>query len=257
MTKNSTQPAKNGGLPPKVLLVAQLRSTIDTMSAKELRFELQNLLSNFPDIAQELENRLLVQGKDVVRYHRDSDSENKTESSESSDSEDYEDYYEDHESDDIDASEDGAVSKSNGKSREPKPIKPISVGDKEYTSRYAKCENCKEFFDVTANWRGACFWHPGQKEVDDDSYIWNDHDDRCHGPPSAFENDPSYADGFMWDCCDESGDHAGCKQTKHKAAVNVIVPLPLPSPPPKKAPKRKAEEPIVTVAPKKKKGSRK
>lgn len=53
--------------------------------------------------------------------------------------------------------------------------------------------------------------------VDYDSSTWDDHDERCHGPYDSFENDPTYAEGFIWQCCEESGDHPGCKKTKHKA----------------------------------------
>lgn len=54
------------------------------------------------------------------------------------------------------------------------------------------------------------------------------------------------ASGFLWTCCDEQGDNPGCKSTKHKAPINLIV---------KKAPvvalrrvqKRKAVEAIQIV----------
>ncbi|KAK5738027.1 hypothetical protein LTR17_006270 [Elasticomyces elasticus] len=52
--------------------------------------------------------------------------------------------------------------------------------------------------------------HPGEKEVDYDSDIWADHDDRCHGYPEALVNDPDYAWGMKWSCCGRSGDEGAC-----------------------------------------------
>jgi hypothetical protein len=78
------------------------------------------------------------------------------------------------------------------------------------------------------------------KMVDYESDFWADHDVRCHGPYEAFKDDPNYAEGFMWECCDKSGDDEGCKSTKHKAKVNLVVPAPPPVLAPSK--KRKAEE---------------
>ena len=76
---------------------------------------------------------MLVRGKDVVRYHVDTESED-DESSESEESESQSD------------AGDGST---------------IAIGDDEYTSRMAICENCKQEFDVTLNDRGDCVWHPG------------------------------------------------------------------------------------------------
>ncbi|KAK4951950.1 hypothetical protein LTR10_009870 [Elasticomyces elasticus] len=52
--------------------------------------------------------------------------------------------------------------------------------------------------------------HTGEKEVDYDSEIWADHDDRCHGYPEALLNDPDYAWGMKWSCCGRSGDEEVC-----------------------------------------------
>lgn len=74
----------------------------------------------------------------------------------------------------------------------------------------------------------------GMKIANDESDFWADHDVDCHGPYEAFEDDPDFADGFLWDCCDKPGDDPGCKVTKHKVAVNLVVPAP--------SKKRKLEE---------------
>jgi len=88
---------------------------------------------------------MLVQGKDVVRYHADTDSEDDTDSEvESEESQ----------------SESDASDTSNS-DRDCKKRKSIAIGDEEYTSRMASCENCKEEFNITLNHRGDCMWHPG------------------------------------------------------------------------------------------------
>jgi hypothetical protein len=81
----------------------------------------------------DLEKNLLVRGREVVRYHADSDSE---------------DAEEEHKED----SEDGFS----------KEVKPIAIADDEFTPKYAKCDNCKEEFDVTMNEKGDCTWHSGE-----------------------------------------------------------------------------------------------
>jgi hypothetical protein len=77
------------------------------------------------------------------------------------------------------------------------------------------------------------------KEAYHESDFWADHDENCHGPYDAFKDDSDFAEGFTWDCCDRPGDDEGCKSTKHKANVNLVVPAPPPVPAPSK--KRKAE----------------
>ena len=53
--------------------------------------------------------------------------------------------------------------------------------------------------------------------------MWDDHDPDIHGRYSDFEDDPEYSTAFTWSCCDKEGDDEGCKSTKHKANVNIIV----------------------------------
>ncbi|CZT06738.1 uncharacterized protein RAG0_18075 [Rhynchosporium agropyri] len=72
---------------------------------------------------------------------------------------------------------------------------------------------------------------------DDD--VWADHDDDCHGDPNSFDEDPDFADGFRWSCCETPEDNEGCMNTRHKAAVNVVQ-LTRPS-------KRKAEEEVPNM----------
>ena len=37
----------------------------------------------------------------------------------------------------------------------------IAVTNDAFTPRFARCENCKQEFDVSENVRGDCVWHPG------------------------------------------------------------------------------------------------
>lgn len=46
--------------------------------------------------------------------------------------------------------------------------------------------------------------------------------------PYHYENDESYSEGFRFSCCGNLGDHEGCKITRHKSEVNVIVPVVVP-----------------------------
>ncbi|KAF7855435.1 hypothetical protein EAF04_010178 [Stromatinia cepivora] len=79
-----------------------------------------------------------------------------------------------------------------------------------------RCENCEEEFDIKSNRKGDCWYHPGWKELDEESDVWDDYDDRKHGFAEAHEDDPEYADGFRWDCCGNPGSDKGCKNVRHK-----------------------------------------
>ena len=78
---------------------------------------------------------------------------------------------------------------------------------------------------------------------------------------SDFVNDEYYSEGFRFSCCGKLGDHEGCKVTRHKSEVNIIVPVVVPKAmlPPATAAKlrgkRKAAEEVQK--PVKKRSSRK
>ncbi|KAK4561086.1 hypothetical protein LTR86_005041 [Recurvomyces mirabilis] len=59
--------------------------------------------------------------------------------------------------------------------------------------------------------------YTGKKKVDYQSDFWADHDDDCHGDPETLHDEPDYADGFIWTCCDGVGDVPGCVVTVHNA----------------------------------------
>jgi len=77
--------------------------------------------------------------------------------------------------------------------------------------------------------------------------MWDDHDPDIHGRYSDFEDDPEFSTAFTWSCCEKEGDDEGCKSTKHKADVNIIVlkPVVVPQPPAATTKKRKASEEIL------------
>ncbi|KAF4625133.1 hypothetical protein G7Y89_g13036 [Cudoniella acicularis] len=151
---------------------------------------------------KQIENYYSAKGRDIVRYHADSESEDHRESEEESEGED-----------------------ENSDAEEKRRLrKPIQIGDDELVAKYAKCENYKEEIDLTLDDRGDCVWHPGEKEVDYEGDFWADHDEDCHDLIRDLEDDPDFAKGFMWTCCEKNGDDPGCKETRHKNAVNIICP---------------------------------
>ena len=128
--KNEARPPAK---PTKSTVSHALKEAINSLSTELLRKELEFICDQFPIIIHTLEDRLLVQGKNVVRYHADTDSEDEANS-------------------EIESEEGDSESEKR---------KPIAIGDEEYTARMAMCKNCKQEFHVTLNDRGDCVWHPG------------------------------------------------------------------------------------------------
>ena len=95
------------------------------------------------------------------------------------------------------------------------------------------CIRCDEPFSKAENVFGDCFYHPGEllqysfrqhshsvagdMEPDYDSHVWADHDERCHGTIDSDFCRKEYPDGFIWDCCEQTGSAVGCKEGEHKA----------------------------------------
>lgn len=201
-----------------------LITAINTMEAARLRMYVREFCRDIPEVRDRLAAQTLVRGKDVIRYHKDSDSEDDVDS-------------------EIEGSEEGQEDRNGnenaGGTERVKPLRPIAVEDDELVPLYAKCLNCKQEFDVSTNYTRECHWHTGklsasisenqannrvsgEKELYEDDDFWADHDDQCHGDPYSFRDDEDYAEGFKWSCCDNLGGDEGCKTTKHKAPVNVI-----------------------------------
>lgn len=190
------------------------RRALLALSPEMLRAELLNICRTNESAHKVLQKRLETTGSQVVRYHKDTDSEQ----DENSEEED-----EDEGDDDDDE------------------VVEVAVADNALVARYQKCENCKQAFDVTTNERGDCVWHPGKfypqrssnsglsNSLTDqmiraiDAEIWGkleDDDDPC--PLEDYQNIPLYKEeGFYFPCCDENGIDEGCRRTKHKAAVNA------------------------------------
>lgn len=63
----------------------------------------------------------------------------------------------------------------------------------------------------------------GKKEFNDDDDFWADHDENCHGQYRDLIDEPDYAGGFSWSCCDRPGDDDGCKSTRHRTKANEVV----------------------------------
>jgi hypothetical protein len=134
--QNDARPAPKG-------IPAALKSAIATLSEDRVREELETLCRQHDAARQDLERKLLVTGKEVSRYHANSESEDEKEEEQS----------------DSDGSR-----VFDSRLHYPKSIKSkllIAVGDDEWTPRFAKCENCDEEFDVTENDERCCYWHTG------------------------------------------------------------------------------------------------
>ncbi|KAK4993777.1 hypothetical protein LTR66_005899 [Elasticomyces elasticus] len=94
---------------------------------------------------------------------------------------------------------------------------------------YENCRNCKEEYDALNNDDGDRVYHPGtlvsilpphsqEKTLDHESETWADSDEMYHGDFDAlnvYMDDPQFADGFIFECCDQSGDADGCKSGRH------------------------------------------
>jgi hypothetical protein len=129
--------------PEPIELSAALNQAIDTLDHKQLRTWVKHYCKSIEPLGTKLENHLLILGKDVVRYHIDTDSEDDQGSvNESSEGD-----------------EDGENSDSG--SAPGKKLEPIAATDDEMVPRYATCLNCGAQFDVSSNDRGDCRWHPG------------------------------------------------------------------------------------------------
>lgn len=102
---------------------------------------------------------------------------------------------------------------------------------------YEICKNCNAEYQVNDNRKGDCVYHDGtkmtsasfhlcsastnvkslgNKEVNDDADTWADHDENVHGHPEDLMSDSTYEEGFIWDCCDETGSADGCVVSKHE-----------------------------------------
>ncbi|KAL6704685.1 hypothetical protein ACN47E_007967 [Coniothyrium glycines] len=82
--------------------------------------------------------------------------------------------------------------------------------------RFEICIQCNNEYNVLSNDKRSCIWHEGELEVDHEGDFWADHDERCHGTIDTDEMRREYPEGFIWNCCDESGENEGCKKSRHR-----------------------------------------
>lgn len=61
----------------------------------------------------------------------------------------------------------------------------------------------------------------GDREVDDESETWIDHDPDCHGDPLDLRlmDDPVHEDGYIMSCCDRRPYELGCVISRHKPKI--------------------------------------
>jgi len=130
-----------------------LGNAIDAVQEEVFRMMIKGYCESIPELKKALESRLLVRGKDIVRYHDGAESEAEGDDASEKDIDEEESGDEDDESDKESREEIGHSDR--------KEIKPIVILDEQVVPRFAKCFNCGEIFDLADNERGYCSWHTG------------------------------------------------------------------------------------------------
>lgn len=82
-----------------------------------------------------------------------------------------------------------------------------------------QCKYCNRRFVANDSHDTLCsvLWHSGEKKPDHESEFWADHDEACHGRLDDLVDEPDYADGMIWNCCDGELDSEGCSSRSHEA----------------------------------------
>jgi len=118
-------------------------------------------------------------------------------------------------------------------------IKEESVSPNVKDDIRRQCARCPEAFTHAENEKmDECVWHTGSnldfitissiihsltgllvgtKEVNPDADAWYDYNDEAYGPEEIHIDDPAYAEGFKWSCCEGDGRDGGCQEGKHIA----------------------------------------
>lgn len=115
-----------------------LALALETISKDILRNRIITYCDIIAGLREALQEDLVVQGADVVRYHEDSMSE------------------------DAEDNEEDSTSETEAEGGRDSEKKPIALRNEDATPRWTKCLNCEQEFDVTNNDRGDCQWHKGQ-----------------------------------------------------------------------------------------------
>lgn len=63
----------------------------------------------------------------------------------------------------------------------------------------------------------------GETEPDDESDVWADHDEDCHGTIDSEWCRKEYPKGFKWNCCDKLGNEGGCETGPHEPDLGKRV----------------------------------
>jgi hypothetical protein len=61
----------------------------------------------------------------------------------------------------------------------------------------------------------------GNKEVNTDADIWDDHDEEIHGRYEDCIKDSEYDEGAIWTCCSKPGDKRYCTSSRHVPERNA------------------------------------
>jgi len=117
---------------PKPVVSMALRNAISSMPDYYLRNLVTEYCERMPALREALEKECLVQGKDVVRYHANTESEDEE--------------AEEDQSSETEESDDGTTLRQNKKQ-----LALVAIADVEFAPRFAKCSNWKEDFDVATN----------------------------------------------------------------------------------------------------------
>ncbi|EAT80976.1 hypothetical protein HBH56_164350 [Parastagonospora nodorum] len=171
--------------------IQNLYNAIDSATPDRLRTLLKNLITTSPANFESIQGELMLQHGALKRAWSENDND---EDDEDDDDDSSEDSGHDNESDNSDGQTDAPANRQ----------------------RFEICEQCNEEYDVLHNNKKSCQWHEGEQEVDWDGDFWADHDERCHGTIDTPEMRKEHPEGFVWDCCDEPGDAAGCKTSRHR-----------------------------------------
>ncbi|KAK4167709.1 hypothetical protein QBC43DRAFT_362523 [Cladorrhinum sp. PSN259] len=84
------------------------------------------------------------------------------------------------------------------------------------------CGQCDKTFLETKNHETACVYHPGELEVNEDDDAWADLWENDHrGDPDDPQMQKDYPEGYKFVCCEEPGDHPGCKTGRHKTEETI------------------------------------
>ena len=174
-----------------------LAKAINAAPPDRLRKTLHTLRLTSKDFARALSDELLVTPRIYIGGAEDVDT--------TSDDIDKEADQEQGEEDDEDEYDAGVVTQSS----HPRGLLPSMA-----RPRYARCDNCKEEFDVTDNVDDeGCIYHDGELEVNEEMFA--DHDEDCRGPMDTKQNRRDFPEGFAWSCCNEDGSNAGCLMGQH------------------------------------------